>query len=63
MACSKNLVDSKNFDCSAVVKKSGKMLGGGGGGSKTLAQAGGQKNTKIKEAIENTVKITMKMLN
>ena len=63
MACSKNLVDSKNFDCSAVVKKSGKMLGGGGGGSKTLAQAGGPKNTKINEAIKNTVKITMKMLN
>jgi len=62
IACSKNLTDEYNFDCSAVIKESGKLLGGGGGGSKTLAQAGGPEKNNIKEAIEKTVELTIKML-
>jgi alanyl-tRNA synthetase len=62
-ACSENLTNIKNIDCSKIIKESGKILGGGGGGSKTLAQSGGPKKQKIDEAFKITLNIIMKMLN
>jgi alanyl-tRNA synthetase len=60
IACSKNLINEYNFDCSKLIKKSGELLGGGGGGSKTLAQAGGPEKNKIKEVVEKTIELTIK---
>ena len=40
------------FDSSIIIKDISKLLGGkGGGGRKDLAQAGGQDESKINEAI------------
>jgi alanyl-tRNA synthetase len=63
IACSKNISDDYNFDCSAIVKETGKILCGGGGGSKTFAQAGGVNKNKIKEAIEKTIELIIKIMS
>lgn len=62
-ACSENLIDKYDFNCSDIIKESGKILGGGGGGSKTLAQSGGPKKHKIDEAFQKTIEIILKILD
>ncbi len=63
IACSQNLVKEYDIDCSSIVKYAGSLLGGGGGGSKTLAQAGGYNKNIIKEVLEKTVDLIIKILN
>ena len=62
-ACSENLTNIHNIDCSKIIKESGKILGGGGGGSKTLAQSGGPNKHKIDEAFNKTVNLIISLLN
>ena len=49
---SKNLVNSKNYNASDIVKKLGKYIEGSGGGQKFYATAGGNKIDGIKDALE-----------
>ena len=62
-ACSENLTNTYNIDCSKIIIESGKLLGGGGGGSKTLAQSGGPNKQKIDEAFNKTVSLIISLLN
>jgi alanyl-tRNA synthetase len=62
-ACSNDLTKKYNINCSQIIKESGRILGGGGGGTNTLAQAGGPEKNKIKEAIDITVELIIKILD
>ena len=49
---SKDLVKSKNYDASEVVKILGKYIDGSGGGQKFYATAGGKKISGLKDALD-----------
>ena len=52
VAIDENLVSAKNLDASKIIKEQvAPLIKGGGGGQKTLATAGGQDVSKLKEVI------------
>ncbi len=52
-----NLVESKGFDASKMVRECGKFIQGGGGGQKFFATAGGKDATGLKDAISKAKEI------
>ena len=54
---SKNLVESKKYDASEVVKNLGNYIDGGGGGQKFYATAGGRKTSGLKSALDNAISL------
>ena len=54
---SKNLVESKKYDASEVVKNLGNYIDGGGGGQKFYATAGGRKTSGLKSALDYAISL------
>ena len=54
---SKDLVKSRNYDASEVVKNLGKYIDGSGGGQKFYASAGGKKISGLKEALDISISL------
>jgi Alanyl-tRNA synthetase len=52
---SKDLVKSRNYDASEVVKNLCKYIDGSGGGQKFYASAGGKKISGLKEALDISI--------
>lgn len=58
---SKDVV-GKNVHCGKIVKEVASIAGGGGGGRPDMAQAGGKKPEKVKEAISKVVTLVEQMV-
>ncbi len=54
---SKDLVKSRNYDASEVVKNLGKYIDGSGGGQKFYASAGGKKISGLKKALDSSISL------
>ncbi len=48
---------SKGIHCGNIIKETAKIAGGGGGGRPDMAQAGGKDTSKIKDALEHSIKV------
>ncbi|HEY9063199.1 MAG TPA: alanine--tRNA ligase [Pseudobacteroides sp.] len=47
----------KGIHCGNIIKETAKIAGGGGGGRPDMAQAGGKDVTKIKDALDHSIKV------